>query len=436
MSIICGIDFSENSRLAARAAAAIATRSGSSLKLVHVVDELASELGIPIDQSSIQDSQRRRLLDVGTELRTDFNIDVEGIVASGLPYEKLNEIAVANHANLIVVSSLGPQKQQRWLLGSVAERVAQTSSVPILVVRDNTSIEAWASGNKVLRTMVGVEFGPTSKAALRWAAGLRSVGRCDLFITHVAWPFGEHARFGIPGPVPLDKLRPELHDLVMRDLRELAGEIPGEGETKFSVNPCWGRVDAHLVQLATETQADLLVVGTHQRAGIARFWQGSVSRGVLHEAPCNVACVPPGERVDADIIPTFRRVLIPTDFSPLANRAIPTGYGLVAPGGVVHLLHVITRLPGEDDTNVAERLRALIPKGAAAKGIATELEVLQETNASAGICHRAAQLGVDVICMATHGRSGISKVILGSQTQEVVRHATQLVLLVPPEHET
>jgi nucleotide-binding universal stress UspA family protein len=100
------------------------------------------------------------------------------------------------------------------------------------------------------------------------------------------------------------------------------------------------------------------------------------------------------------------------------------------------LLHVITRLPGEDDTNVAERLRALIPKGAAAKGIATELEVLQETNASAGICHRAAQLGVDVICMATHGRSGISKVILGSQTQEVVRHATQLVLLVPPEHET
>jgi nucleotide-binding universal stress UspA family protein len=283
--------------------------------------------------------------------------------------------------------------------------------------------------------MVGVEIGSTSKAALHWAAGLRSVGRCDLFVTHVVWPFGEHVRFGIPGPVPLDKLRPELHDLVMRDLREWAGEIAGEGETTFSLNQGWGRIDAHLVQLATEAQANLLVVGTHQRAGVARFWQGSVSRGVLHQASCNVACVPSGKRIEADVIPTFRRVLIPTDFSSLANRAIPTGYGLAAAGGVVHLLHIITRLPGEDDADVAAHLRKLIPKGAAAKGIATELEVLQERNASTGICHRAAQLGVDVICMATHGRSGMSQVILGSQAQEVIRHARQPLVLVPPEHE-
>jgi hypothetical protein len=99
---------------------------------------------------------------------------------------------------LIVLSSLGVKKQHRWLLGSVAERVAQTSSIPVLIVRDSSSIEAWARGDRVLRAMVGVEIGSTSKAALQWAAKLRAVGRCDLLITHIAWPFAEHMRLAIP----------------------------------------------------------------------------------------------------------------------------------------------------------------------------------------------------------------------------------------------
>jgi nucleotide-binding universal stress UspA family protein len=112
-------------------------------------------------------------------------------------------------------------------------------------------------------------------------------------------------------------------------------------------------------------QAALLVVGTHQRAGIARLWQGSVSRGVLHAAAMSVACVPRGDAVgDERESPTFHRVLVPTDFSPLANRAIPVAYGLVPCGGVVHLLHVVTRHPGADHPDPQERLRALIPPAA------------------------------------------------------------------------
>ena len=284
--------------------------------------------------------------------------------------------------------------------------------------------------------MVGVEIGSTSKAALRWAGDLRAIGRCDLLVTNVAWPFGEQMRLGIPSPMPLDYLRPEVHDLLMRDLRAWAGDVPGDGETTFTTSPGWGRVDMHLATLAAEAKADLLVVGTHQRAGSARLWQGSVSRGVLHHASCNVACVPRGgSAADEDVVPTFRRVLIPTDFSTLANRAIPVGYGMVAPGGIVHLLHVVTRKPGEDALDVTERLRALVPKGTAAKGVITEVEVLQEENAWSGIWHAAGRLGVDAICMATHGRSGAPRAVLGSQAQEVVHRARQPVVLVPQERE-
>jgi nucleotide-binding universal stress UspA family protein len=434
MTIVSGTDFSENATQAALAAASIAKRLSLPLKLVHIIDELGAELVIASDQGGICDTLRQRIRNQAIEIGTRFGIDVEPIVEPGFAHEKLIEIASAHHARLIVVSSLGDKKQHRWLLGSVAERVAQTSPIPVLIVRKSASIEAWARGERVLRMMVGVEIGSTSKAALHWAAELRAIGRCDLLVTHVTWPFGEHFRLGIPSPIPLDCLRPELHELLMRDLRAWAGELPGDGQTSFSVNPGWGRIDTHLALLASDAKADLLVVGTHQRAGSARLWQGSVSRGVLHHASCNVACVPRGQSAaEEDVIPTFRRVLIPTDFSPLANRAIPVGYGMVTPGGIVHLLHVVTRKPGEDD--IAERLRALVPKGAAAKGVVTEVEVIQEENAWIGIWHAAGRLGVDAICMATHGRSGMPRVVLGSQAQEVMQRARQPVILVPPERE-
>jgi len=115
-------------------------------------------------------------------------------------------------------------------------------------------------------------------------------------------------------------------------------------------------------------------------------------------------------------------LLVPTDFSDLANRAIPVGYGLAGSGGVVHLLHVITRKPGEGDVEPTERLRALIPLGASARGIATEIEIVREEDASTAISHAA-------------GRSGVSRVVMGSQAQEVMQRSRQPVILVPPERD-
>lgn len=307
--------------------------------------------------------------------------------------------------------------QERPAAAVAPWRVAQSSPMPVPVVRDGARFEAWARGQH----------------ALRWASALRVIGPCDLLVTQVAWPAEEHLRLGISGPMPLDHLRPEVEQVLRRDLEAWAGAPPGPGATSFLVRPGWGRVDAHLTQLAAEAKADLLVVGTHQRAGIARLWQGSVSRGVLHAAAMSVACVPRSDAVgDEQEIPTFQRVLVPTDFSPLANRAIPVAYGLVPHGGVVHLLHVVARHPGTDDPDPQECLRALIPPAARRRGIETRLEVVTEQDAYVGIVHAAGRLGVDAICMATHGHAGLSQLVLGSQAHAVVQRARQPVLLVPP----
>lgn len=289
MTILCGTDFSENADGAARVAAAIANRLALPLTLVHVTGRSAGgDSGAEV---------QTQLASQADGLRRQFGIDVVALLERGAADERLISCVGSLHARLLVVSSLGERKQHRWLLGSVAERVAQAASVPVLVVRSAGHLEAWARGERALRVMVGVERTPASKAALDWAGELRAVGPCELVVAQIAWPAGEHQRASISAPVPLDRLRPDVQDALLKDLEQWAQEPPRSGPQSFIVRPGWGRVDSHLTQLAEESKVDLLVVGTHQRAGIARFWQGSVSRGVLHTAAMSVACVPSGKVV-------------------------------------------------------------------------------------------------------------------------------------------
>jgi len=243
----------------------------------------------------------------------------------------------------------------------------------------------------------------------------------------------EYCRYGVTPLSSIDRLHPELEALLLRDLEAWTGELRGEGSLRFRVRPGLGRVDTYLELAAREADADLVVVGTHQRAGVARLWQGSVSRGVLHTASTNVVCVPRApEQHSRPPIPDFRRVLCATDFSEPSRRAIAAAYGLVRPGGVVHLTHVHDPSARETTEGVKTRLSELIPPEARSRGVHTELEVVAGDTASLGICRAAKRLAVDAICMATHGREGVACVVLGSVAQEVLGQAEQVVILVPP----
>lgn len=161
---------------------------------------------------------------------------MEAIVEAGAPDEALVDLAQRTAAQLVIVSALGSRGQRRWLTGSVAERVAQSSPCPVLVLRDPEVLEGWLSGGRPLRIVVGCSFDSASKAALRWASSLRSAGPCDIAVAQTASPLADSARFGI-SRAPLDGLDPDLERLLLRDLRAWAGEVPGEGSTTFSVTP-------------------------------------------------------------------------------------------------------------------------------------------------------------------------------------------------------
>ena len=202
----------------------------------------------------------------------------------------------------------------------------------------------------------------------------------------------------------------------------------------------WGRPDPQLIEFAKDAEADLMVVGTHQRHGVERFWLGSVSRRILHDAPMSVACVPPcgSLAIASGSIPVFQRVLVPTDFSVLGNRAIPFAYSTLYRGGAVCLFHVLeqTRSKARNTDRTLKKLekqmRALIPSEAKARWISTKVEVASIGKPSTTICQAAERFGADLICIGSHGRSGLSRAVLGSVAYDVIARSYLPVLVIRP----
>jgi nucleotide-binding universal stress UspA family protein len=221
----------------------------------------------------------------------------------------------------------------------------------------------------------------------------------------------------------------------MRELARWTSATPCRATLKLRVAPGWGRVDSHLAQLAQEREADLLVVGNHQRNLVERVWHGSISRSAIHEASCSVLCVPQ-RSLPAVVATPPAVVVVPLDFSALADRAVGIGYSLLGANGVLHLVHVGDPATANERDAQRAKLEARIPAEAATRGIRTEPHVLEGGTPWLAIWQYASRAGADLICMSTHTKDAIKSLVLGSQAQALVQHSRIPVVLVPPDRES
>jgi nucleotide-binding universal stress UspA family protein len=140
----------------------------------------------------------------------------------------------------------------------------------------------------------------------------------------------------------------------------------------------------------------------------------------------------------------WKHVLAATDFGETGNRAVARAAGLARAAGadlsVVHVheafaepnpmlgYYVDTSSPEERAAELARdksALEALVPAGLAAQSV---VEV--SDNVAQAICAAAARLGADLVVIGTHGRKGVSRVVMGSVAERVVREAPCSVLVI------
>lgn len=437
MPIICGTDFSNRARAALEVAAGLAPRlKAAELWLVHVLDPTTDSLG-PAALEASKAAAEKRLRVEAESLGERASVHVHHLVLVGSASEALLAFAEEKKARLVVVASQGHGTSFVLRVGGTSERLAQSTQIPVLVVRDGGPFEAWVKGERPLRLLLAIDWSRSCDAAIQWVKALRELSPVDVVVGYVyssGYPGEGPARYGLPWRHPIVERDPEAEALLVRDLRARVGELAGQGELVFRLQLGVGRLGDHLLELAEAERVDLIVIGTHHRRGLARL--GSTAAVTLHHSHASVAMVPvpEGDLRAPDEVPCIRRVLIATDLSPLSNFAIPFGYALLGErGGEVHLLHV----RGNDKEAVGEvdiiaQLRSLVPKRGVPANVVTRTELVQHTDTALAICQTAERLGVDAVCMAAHGRSGVKRAVLGSVAESVMRESRRPVFVVRP----
>lgn len=140
----------------------------------------------------------------------------------------------------------------------------------------------------------------------------------------------------------------------------------------------------------------------------------------------------------------LRKILVTTDLSDFSLAALEFGSSIdLFRGAEVMLLHVVEhRLPhsGSHGEKTASREAELSQAGKAlnefvSKRVPQDLPVLQVVRSgypAREICRFASEKEVDVILMATHGRTGLKHILMGSVAERVVRHSPAPVITVKP----
>ena len=300
MTILCGTDFTLAAAEAVDVAALLAARLGRPLRIVHVLDlpgaaEILADKGWPPSRVRLHVEGEKRELEErlrAEATRVASSAEATTAVLLGNADEAIVAEGERADAGLIVVGALGRRAGTIWNLGSTADRIAQASSRPVMVVRRGEGLLAWARGERALRVLVGVDATPVSDAAVRWIERLRAAGPVEVLGAHVYWPPEVRERLKIKGGIPLGEGHAQVDAVLARELTERLRAVPGGERVELHVVGGLGRTADHLVEVASEHRADLVVVGSHRREGFDRLWHGSVSRGVIDGASVSVVSVP------------------------------------------------------------------------------------------------------------------------------------------------
>ena len=279
---------------------------------------------------------------------------------------------------------------------------------------------------RLRKILFPTDFSACAESAFSHAAHLAAGFGAELHVLNVAVPY------------EADPNNPMAHyPLHKEDLLTWTDANMGEGQTGLHVVHAQMRVVSPamgILSYADEHDIDLIVMGTHGRRGLDRLFIGSVAEEVVRLATCPVFTVRARPRPAATPVETVHRILVPIDYSDSSELSITYARELAATYHArIDLLHVIQEavLPttyGVEPVAVAvpevvERAReALADLAAHVPGAPVPAGVhVLIGNPARDIVTFAGEIGADLVVIATHGLTGIRRLLIGSVTEKVVR---------------
>lgn len=305
------------------------------------------------------------------------------------------------------------------------------------------------------RIAVPLDGTPFGDYALRFAVEIAKRSGAALRLVHVHVPrHVEHGLFGVAtfrhrvmaAADPVADLR--LFEAEQKAIGERATEVAQASGLEVSSHIIGGRIGDAVEREAEAWDADLIVMATHARSGLDRIRHGSIADQVVRHAKIPVLLVrPPDNQFRRPVATSFRHIMVALDGSHFSEQALPSAAGMAEMFGArLTLVHVecppgdrlfagdavsdaaMTEQYGVACRRYLEDVRSRNEESLAEAAI----EPIVARFPTVSLMDAAVRLEVDLICMATHGRGGLSRALVGSTANEILSNTWLPVLLHRP----
>ena len=201
-----------------------------------------------------------------------------------------------------------------------------------------------------------------------------------------------------------------------------------------------GKPDKDIIHYAKAHGTDLIIMSTHGRSGITRWSFGRTADKVLRRSPCPTVILRSDHAINPD---QFKRVLLPLDGSPLAERVLEAALEMVSTMGVeLYLIHVVEKGSfygfGHDEAHLDEEVDAAktyldeLRDRAIPAYVGVHSHVAVGSAADVIVDYAAAQK-IDLILVSSRGDSGFDSWMFGSVAEKVMKGAPCAILVIRQE---
>ena len=292
--ILVPVDFSEPSKQAVNYGLSLALQYNARLVLTHIVpSNVGMVYTFPMESFAFEKEQsayaKSMLPDlVPSEYRERVNL--ETVVKIGSVADELLGIVKNDKVDLVVMGTHGRKAFERFLLGSLTERMLRKMPVPILTVSHlNPASELPAAGPVPLRNVLyATDLSDSAEVGLKFSLELARGAGAHLTVLHVLAT--EMIYWGAEGGY----LTKELETLREDAFKRLQLSIPEQWCEGVKVNPLMTEGDAYreILRVADEESSDLIVLNLQGRSLVERALLGSTAERVIRSAHVPVLSIP------------------------------------------------------------------------------------------------------------------------------------------------
>ena len=285
MQILVATDFSTRSQRALRRAGLLARERNAKLTLVHVVEDDQPRTLIELERreaSKFLDEQIYSL----DELR---GVRCSFLLGSGAAFDGILQTAIICSADLIVMGSHRRQLLRDVFVGTTVERVIRSGIYPVLMVNN-------AVDHPYRKVLAATDMSEVSAWAIRVGETLGLNDKADLTLVHAFSAL-------TAGKMSLADARASSIDAYVDEERRRANadlsafiEANKFGTAKWSRYVELGTPFAVISRVVQEKMPDLLILGTHSRSGVQKFFLGSVAEEALRSLDVDILVVPRADR--------------------------------------------------------------------------------------------------------------------------------------------